>query len=191
MDRVDHDALTEGRFKRHLRQDDRSLDALCGLAGIYLRRGWLEEALRLVRHALRQTQESAHVWSLLTQGLIARGRLIEAEESIQKALRIDPANAQHWVALGAVNSRLLRPRQRWRPIKRRNESSPAPVAEPVHRPRAQGPGKAAGMRARISRMHRAGARAPGEAYWSLADLKNYRFSDDEIAAMEGRAGAIG
>ncbi len=189
MDRVDHDALTEGRFKRHLRQDDRSLDALCGLAGIYLRRGWLEEALRLVRHALRQTQESAHVWSLLTQGLIARGRLIEAEESIQKALRIDPANAQHWVALASVNNRLLRPQAALAAYRQAERLAPE---LPLLHLSIGHVLKTLGQRPECERVYReclAREPASGEAWWSLADLKNYTFSADEVAAMNALVAA--
>jgi tetratricopeptide (TPR) repeat protein len=101
--------LVEAQLKQRLRRDPRSVDALCGLAGIHMRRGWLDEALRLVRAAVAHTQDSAQLWGLLTQVLLARGRLREAEESIRKSLRIDPDNAQCWIGLASVNNRLLRP----------------------------------------------------------------------------------
>jgi Tfp pilus assembly protein PilF len=53
--------LVEAQLKQRLRRDPRSVDALCGLAGIYMRRGWLDEALRLVRAAVAHTQDSAQI----------------------------------------------------------------------------------------------------------------------------------
>jgi outer membrane receptor protein involved in Fe transport/tetratricopeptide (TPR) repeat protein len=184
-----HDALTEARFKRRLRRDDCSVDALCGLATIYLRRGWLEEALRLLRHALKQTQESAQVWGLLTQGLIARGRLVEAEESNQKALRIEPHNAQHWVALASINNRLLRPQAALAAYQQAERLDPE---LPLLHLSIGHVLKTLGRRSECERVYRECiARAPssGEAYWSLADLKNYAFSADEVEAMNALVAA--
>ena len=199
MHRVDHDirrwevaaasrreareALAESRFKRRLRRDDRSVVALCGLADIYLRRGWLEQALRLVRHALKQTQQSAQVWSLLTQGLIARGQLIEAQESIQNALQIDPNNAQHWVAMASVNNRLLRPQAALAAYRQAERLTPE---LPLLHLSIGHVLKTLGQRSECERVYRECIErepASGEAYWSLADLKNYSFSADDIAAM--------
>jgi outer membrane receptor protein involved in Fe transport/tetratricopeptide (TPR) repeat protein len=183
------DAGIEARFRRRLRRDDRSIDALCGLAALYLRRGWVEEALRLLRHALKQTQESARVWALLTQGLIARGRLVEAEESNQQALRIDSKNAQHWVASASINNRLLRPRAAlaaYQQAERLDPSLPLLHLSIGHVL------KTLGQRPECERVYReciAREPASSEAYWSLADLKNYAFSADEVAAMNGLVAA--
>jgi outer membrane receptor protein involved in Fe transport/tetratricopeptide (TPR) repeat protein len=183
------DALAEAQYRRRLRQDPCSVGALCGLADIYLQRGGTDEALRLLRHATRQTQESAAVWSLLTQVFLATGRLREAQESIQKALRIEPDNAQHWIGLASVNNRLMR----------------MPLALDAYR-RAErlDPGlpllhlsighvlKALGRRSECERVYEeclAREPASGDTFWSLADLKNYTFSRAQIEAMEALVAA--
>jgi outer membrane receptor protein involved in Fe transport/tetratricopeptide (TPR) repeat protein len=175
--------LVEAQLKRRLRRDARSVDALCGLAGIYMRRGWLDEALRLVRAALEHTQDSAHVWGLLTQVLLACGRLREAEESIRKSLRIDPDNAQCWIGLASVNNRLLRPHAALEAYQQAGRLDPA---IPLLHLSIGHVLKTLGRRADCERVyHECIAResASGEAYWSLADLKNYVFSATEVKAM--------
>jgi outer membrane receptor protein involved in Fe transport/tetratricopeptide (TPR) repeat protein len=184
-----HEFLLESRLRRRLRRDERNVDALCRLAALHLGRGWLEEALRLLRHALKQTEGSAPVWGLLTQVLIARGRLLEAREANQQALRIDPDNAQHWVALASINNRLLRPQAAL--VAYRHAERLAPGLPLLHLSIGHVL-KTIGRRSECERVYRECiAREPfaGEAYWSLADLKNYAFSADEVSAMNAALAA--
>ena len=179
-----HESLIESRLRRRLRRNDCCVDALCGLATIYLRHGSLEEALRLLRHALRQTDSSAQVWGLLTQGLTACGRLVEARAANQNALRINPDNPQHWVALASINNRLLRPEAAL--VAYRHAERLAPDLPLLHLSIGHVL-KTIGRRSECERVYReciAREPAAGEAYWSLADLKNYVFSADEVKAMD-------
>ena len=187
--RVAHEGLREARLKRRLRRDDRSVDALCGLAAIYLQRGYLEEAVRLLRHALKQTGDSARVWGLLTQGLLARGRLLEAQESNQQALRVEPGNPQHWVALASINNRLLRPEAALAAYRQAELLDPQ---LPLLHLSIGHVLKTLGRRSECERVYReciAREPASGEAYWSLADLKNYAFSAAEVEAMSALVAA--
>jgi len=182
------DVQAEARFKRSLRRDPRSLGALCGLAALFLRRGWVEEAQRLLHHALRQTRESAEVWSLLAQTQLARGRLLEAEESTRQALRISPDDAQHWIRMASVNNRLLRPEAALAAYERAERLDPA---LPLLHLSIGHVLKTLGRRKECERVYReciAREPASGEAYWSLADLKNYAFSAAEIDAMNALVG---
>ena len=185
--------LTETRLRRRLRRDHRCVETLCALAASYLRRGWPEGALRLLRHALEQTRQSARVWSLLSQGLIARGRLLEAEEAIGKALQIEPDNAQHWVALASVNNRLLRPPAALAAYQQAERLDPE---LPLLHLSIGHVLKTLGRRSDCERIYReclAREPASGEAWWSLADLKNYLFSARDVAALQAliAAGAGG
>ena len=127
------------------------------------------------------------------QQLIARGRLVEAEAAISEALALCPDVAAHWVALASVHSRLQRPQaalDAYRAAERLDPGVPLLHLSIGHVL------KTLGRRAECERTYRECVEADpasGEAYWSLADLKTYRFDDAEIRAMQAavRSGAGG
>jgi outer membrane receptor protein involved in Fe transport/tetratricopeptide (TPR) repeat protein len=172
-----------GEFRRRLRQDPCHVPSLCGLATVHLQRRESAAALRLLRHALRQTESFPRAWALLSQVLLASGRLLEAETTIRRALSLDAGNARYWIALASVNNRLLRAEAALAAYREAQRLDPAlPLQLSIGHVL-----KALGRRSECERAyHECLAREPssGEAYWSLADLKTYRFSDAEIEAME-------
>jgi tetratricopeptide (TPR) repeat protein len=174
----------ETAFRDILKEDAGHVGALCGLAAVSLKAGVVADSERLLRHALTQTAHSPLVWRLLGQTLLEAGRLVEAEAAVRHSMLVEPQSAQAWIALAAISSRLMRPEaalaayresERLDPNQRLVHLSIGHVL------------KALGRRAECERTYReciAREPASGEAYWSLADLKDYSFSETETAAME-------
>jgi tetratricopeptide (TPR) repeat protein len=171
-------------FREILRSDAGQVGALCGLAALSLGAGIVVDAERLLRHALKQTAHSPLVWRGLAQVLLEAGRLADADAAIRRALLVEPKSAQSWIVLATVSGRLMRPEaalaayeaaERLDPKQRLVHLSIGHVL------------KTLGRRAECERVyHECITLQPelGEAYWSLADLKNYTFSGAEILAME-------
>ena len=174
----------EVRFQTILRQDAAHVGALCGLAGLRLSAGRLSDAERLLRHARKQCMYFPPALRLLGQAHLQAGRLLEGQAAIRRSLDIEPGNEQSWLALATICGRLMQPEaalsayeaaERINPNRRLVHLSIGHVL------------KTLGRREECERVyHECLERDPtsGEAYWSLADLKNYIFSDAEIVAME-------
>jgi outer membrane receptor protein involved in Fe transport/tetratricopeptide (TPR) repeat protein len=174
----------EARYQAILRENPTHVGALCGLAGLHLSVGRTFDAERLLRHALAQSAYFPAALRLLGQTYLESGRLPEAQAAIRRSLDIEPRNEQAWLTLAAIEGRLMRPEaalaayeevERINPQRRLVHLSIGHVL------------KTLGLRRECERVyHECLERDPasGEAYWSLADLKNYVFSDAEVASME-------
>ena len=179
-------ADAETGFREEMLENDAGhFGALCGLAAISLecrRRG--PELERLLRRALLQSAHAPLIWRLLGQALLETAQLGEADSAIHRSLLVEPRNARSWTVRATINGRLMRPQaalaayqesERLDPDQRLIHLSIGHVFKTV------------GRRTECERTyHECIEREPasGEAYWSLADLKNYIFSDSEMAAME-------
>ena len=182
--RAGNPADAQARYQAILREDATHVEALCGLAGLHLSVGRTHDAERLLRHAVAQCAYFPQTLRLLGQTYAELGRLPEAQAAIRRSLDLEPRNEQGWLSLAAVEGRLLEPEaslaayeavERLNPQRRLVHLSIGHVL------------KTLGRRAECERVyHECLERDPtsGEAYWSLADLKNYVFSDAEVAAME-------
>ncbi len=171
-------------FRDILREDASHVGALCGLAAISLAADRPNDAERLLRHAIRQSEHVPLAWRGLGPALLALGRLPEAEAAARRLLRIEPANPQSWITLAAVSARLLRQEAALAAYEQAARFKPEEVRLKMSIGHVQ---KSLGRRAQSeAAYHAALTMNPGlaEAYWSLADLKNYRFSDIEVTAMQ-------
>jgi tetratricopeptide (TPR) repeat protein len=174
----------ERLFREILEADATHVGALCGLAAIYRGAGLLVEAERLLRHALCQTEHSPLVWRGMAQTLVEAGRLPEAEEAVRRALLVEPDNARCWVSLATISGRMHRPEAAlaaYREAERLDPNQPLLHLSIGHVL------KTLGRRAECEQAyHECIARDPaaGEAYVSLAELKNYVFTSAQIDAME-------
>jgi tetratricopeptide (TPR) repeat protein len=172
-------------FRDILKLDASHVAALCGLAAVALGVGNTRDAERLVRHALTQTAHLPLAQRALGHTLLAAGRLPEAEAATRELLKIEPENPQNWVALGAVYTRLLRQHDALVAFEEAARLNPTQVTLRLSIGHIH---KTLGQRALCEQTYHdclAMDPACGEAYWSLADLKTYVFSDAEIAAMQG------
>ncbi|MGC2029178.1 MAG: sulfotransferase [Steroidobacteraceae bacterium] len=158
--------------------------ALCGLAAVSLAADKAHDAERLLRHALKQSAHAPLAWRGLGQALVALGRLEEAEAAAQRLTKIEPKNPQSWITIANVATRLMRQEEALAAYEQAARLQPDGVRLRMSIGHVQ---KTLGRRADSEASYKAAlAMDPGiaEAYWSLADLKNYALSDAEVESMQ-------
>lgn len=79
----------EADFKKVLDKDDSSLDAMEGLAGIYLTDGRIDEAIEILGQALDKSP-SADLYFRLGMAQCLSERINEAAESVREGIKLDP-----------------------------------------------------------------------------------------------------
>jgi len=181
---ADERRKAEELFRGILQEDPSHVAALCGLAALSLAADRALDTERLLRHALKQSAYVPLAYRGLGTALIRLGRLKEAEAAAHHLERIEPGSPQTWVTIAAVATRLMRQDEALRAYERAADLKPDEVGLRVSAGHVQ---KTLGRRRESEASYKAALQMdPGiaEAYWSLADLKNYTFSDEEIAAMQ-------
>ncbi len=174
----------EGMFREVLKSDPSHLTALAGLAAVAIRAGNARDAERLVSHARIRSPHHPLVRRAWGHTLLAAERLIEAEQTFRELLRLEPENGQNWAALGSVYVRLLRQEEALSAYEEAARLSPTQAG---FRLAIGHVNKTLGRRARCEEAYRECLRLDptyAEAWWGLADLKNYLFSAAELAAMQ-------
>jgi tetratricopeptide (TPR) repeat protein len=174
----------EAIFRDILKADASHVAALCGLAAISLAVSRGADALRLLHHALKQSAHLPLIWRGLCQALVDLNRLPEAEAAIRHLLKIESENPKNWVMLGTVCTRMMRQPDALVAFEEAARLNPREVRLPLSIGHLH---KTLGNRSECEAAYKTCLNLDpsfGEAYWSLADLKNYVFSDAEIAAMQ-------
>ncbi len=171
-------------FRRVLREDANQVGALCGLAAVSLAAGHPQDSLRLLRHAQRQSVHLPLIQRGLAQTHLEMVHLAEADAAIRRALLIDDTAPSGWVVLGSVLAQSLRQVEALDAYARALQMDPRQIRVLLSMGHVQ---KTLGRRAECEASYRRCiAQQPdfAEAYYSLADLKTYRFDDAELAAMQ-------
>jgi tetratricopeptide (TPR) repeat protein len=174
---------SEELFREVLTRDPGHAAALCGVAALSLAADVPRDAERLLRHALRQSEHLPLAYRGLAPTLCGLGRLTEAEAATRYLARIEPKSPQTWVTTAGVAIRLMRQTEAIEAYERALQLLPREAGLRMSIGHLQ---KTLGRRAESEASYKAAlAMDPGraEAYWSLADLKNYVFSDEEVSAM--------
>jgi tetratricopeptide (TPR) repeat protein len=175
---------SERIFREILREDPSHAAALCGLAALSLAVDRAHDAERLLRHALKQSAYLPLAYRGLAPALMALGRSLEADAATRHLVRIEPKSPQTWVTVAAVATRLMRQEQALEAYQRAADLQPAEVGLRISAGHVQ---KTLGRREDSEASYKAALRIdPGraDAWWSLADLKNYSFSDTEVETLE-------
>src|SRR5580658_574614 len=170
-------------FREVLKLDAAHVAALCGLAALSQAASVPRDAERLLRHALAQSPHLPLAWRGLAPVLQDLGLLTQADAAVRQVLEIEPENPQNWVMLGSISTRLMRQDEALRAYSEAARLNPKEVRLRMSIGHLH---KTAGRRQECEQAYRdALLLQPGhaEAYWSLADLKNYRFSDAEVAEI--------
>jgi tetratricopeptide (TPR) repeat protein len=182
---VADDRKTSERIFRSILQEDPShVAALCGLAALSLAADKGNDAERLLRHALQQSAYHPLAWRGLGQALAALGRLEEADAAARRLIKMEPENPQSWITSASVSTRLLRQEEALEAYEQAARLQPEEVRLRMSIGHIY---KTLGRRNESEAAYKAALAmdpAIADAYWSLADLKNYTFSDTEIAAMQ-------
>ncbi|HEY4029937.1 MAG TPA: sulfotransferase [Caulobacteraceae bacterium] len=123
------------------------------------------------------------------QTLIKRQKHIEARAEVQKLLAVDPTNGEYLTLAANAEVGLGQSERALDIYTEMLRLRPASWDVPLWMGHAQ---KTIGQVPEAIRSYRAAAAARsnfGDAYWSLANLKTYRFTDDEIARMRAEEDA--
>lgn len=173
----------EEQFRAILRNDPGHVAALCGLAAVSLDADRALDADRLLRHALRQSAWLPLIYRGLVPALLQLGRLSEADAAAGYLQKIEPGSAQTWVTSAAVATRVMRQETALAAYQRAAALLPGDASLLMSAGHVQ---KTLGLRAESEASYKSVLEtdpASGDAWWSLADLKNYVFSDLEVEAM--------
>lgn len=171
-------------FRDILKGDPSHVGALCGLAAVSLGVSRGTDAVRLLKHALKQSTHLPLIWRGLCQAYTDLGRLPEAEHAALYLLKIEAENPKNYVTLGTVYTRLMRQPEALVAFEEAARLNPAEVRLPLSIGHIY---KTLGQRGESEAAYKACLQIEprfAEAYYSLADLKNYLFSDAEIRAMQ-------
>jgi tetratricopeptide (TPR) repeat protein len=174
----------ETTFRDILKSDASHVGALCGLAACSLAVSRGRDALRLLHHALKQSAHLPLIWRGLCQTFMDLGQLPQAEDAARYLLRVEAENAKNWVTLGNVYTRLMRQPEALEAFEEAARLNPTEVRLRLSIGHLH---KTLGQRQACVRAYKACLGidpAFAEAYSSLADLKNYEFSEAELASMQ-------
>jgi tetratricopeptide (TPR) repeat protein len=179
----DEGPKAEAIFRRVLREDSNHIGALCGLAAISLGAGFPTDALRLLRHALKQSAHMPLIRRGLAQAHLDAGDLVDAEAAVRHSLLIDATSSPSWVLLASVLAHTMRQTAALEAYDQALGIDPNQYRVVQSRGHVL---KTLGRRTEAEAAYRRALELKpgfGEAYYSFADLKNYEFSDAELAAM--------
>jgi tetratricopeptide (TPR) repeat protein len=181
---ADAPKTAEAIFRDILRADPAHVAALCGLAAVSLTASRAQDAIRLLKHALKQSAHLPLARRGLSQALLAQAALSEAKATVLDLLKMEGENPGNWVLLGTVYTRLMRQEEALTAFEEAARLNPAEVRLRLSIGHLN---KTLGRRSDCEQAYKRCLEMDpgmGEAYWSLADLKNYVFSDPEITSMQ-------
>jgi len=172
-------------LKNILRDNPDNVDAMRYLAGIYYsKKLHLDDAEALLRHATRVAPGFVTAWMLLGPVLMELGKFLDAIDAFREATRLAPEDAEAWGGLGNAHARASNV----------EESVQAFAKSVALDPNSSGIQmgyahvlKTIGDQAGALQAYRAAIREKpdfGEVYWSMANLKVFKFEKHEVKAME-------
>ncbi len=178
--------LAEKLAKEVIKDEPNNVDALRLLSIIASEAGCYHDAEQLLKRVVGLKPRHIDAWHELSAALKEQDKLIEAVEVLEQSLEIIPDNPQTHYLLGSSLALSAKPYEAITPYKRSLEISPK------FAPALLGLGhvlKTVGEHDEGVQAYRAAIeQRPGfaEAYWSLANLKTFRFTDDDIVNMKSQ-----
>lgn len=181
----------EGRLKQAeqiyrevLERNRDNVTAMRLLGGVAIEAGRLRLAIRLLKNATKMAPDFFGAWTDLARALMENEQFDECHDAIEQAIRLESELPYPRMLMG----NLLTKAGRYEAAA--DAFNVALQKQPDHGGSLAGLGHALKTIGRqqeaIDRYRECITKYPGfgEAYWSLANLKTFRFSDDEVAAME-------
>ena len=174
----------EMRLREILRDDPTNATATRALGSIALEEGRYKLATRLLRNAVKLAPDYFAAWVDLSRALTEFEQIDDARDAIAEVIKLEGSLAYPYVLLGNLESKVG------------DYEAAVTAFEAALNRQADNGGALAGLGhalKTIGRQEQAIDRyrsciqtypAFGEAWWSLANLKTFRFSDDEVAVME-------
>lgn len=181
-------AITE--LKEILRKEPDNVSAMRLLATAY----WQEtknfsDAEAWLRRATSIAPDFTAAWLTLGPVLLETNKYMEAIEAYQQAIRSQPDHAAAWAGLGNAYAQASYPEKSVSAYQKSIELNPEVAG--VHMGYAHVL-KTLGQQEQAIKAYREAVRVRpqfGEVYWSLANLKTFRFEEHEVRAMEQQLSA--
>lgn len=176
----------EAIYRRILNRDPGNVNALRLLGGVAIEMGRYRRAIELLRSALDIAPEFFGARVDLARALIEKDDLEEARQTLERVILMEPELAYPRVMLGNLLTKSGRYEEAVQAFQVALEK------QPDHGGALAGLGhvlKTIGRQGEAVETYRNCIRAYpgfGEAYWSLANLKTFRFTDEEVATMEAQ-----
>ena len=176
--------LAEKLAKEVISDEPDNVDALRLLSVIAIRAGHYQDAEKLLKRVVKLKPLFIDAWHDLSGALKEQDKVTEAVEVLQQALEIKPNNPQTHYLLGSSLALSAKPYEAIEPYRT------CLGLKPGYAPALLGLGhvlKTVGdFEDGVQAYRDAIKQRPGfaEAYWSLANLKTFRFSDEDIEQMK-------
>jgi tetratricopeptide (TPR) repeat protein len=174
----------EATYRQILRRDPRNVEALRLLALIAMNTEHYGQAEELLKRAVEVAPDFVSAWIDLSRAQLERLDIPAALASIEHAQRLSPRSAGVQVNLANTQARSGRHDEAIETYRRTIEMNPDMPAGYVGLGNTL---KTVGRQAdAIDAYRRATVLRPesSEAWWSLSNLKTFRFTDDELATIE-------
>ena len=171
-------------YREILRRDPRNLEALRLLALIAMKTEHYGQAESLLKRAVEIAPDFLAAWIDLSRAQLERQELQAALASIERAVQLNPRSASVQINLANVQARSGDHDQAIESYRRATELSPDPPGGYLGLGNTL---KTVGRQAEaIAAYRRATVMRPdlSEAWWSLSNLKTFRFEDHEIESMQ-------
>lgn len=176
--------LAEVAYKNVLKKDNNNVDALRLLGLLAFRQRNYDIAEMLFIRAIRLNPNFILLWENLAKCYRLQNKLDHAKKAFENLLKLDPNNDEALGALGTIYIRLSNFKegiQIYNNIINRNANRPRVHLSLGHAY------KTVGHRKESEQSYLNAINyfpLCGEAYWSLANLKTYQFSENQIIEME-------
>ena len=174
----------ESIYREILRRDPRHVEALRLLALVAMNAEHYGQAEELLKRAVEVAPDFLDAWIDLSRAQLERLDLQAALASIEHALRLNPRSAGVLVNLANVQARSGRHDEAIETYRRAIELNPNMLAGHVGLGNTL---KTVGRQAEAIEAYRRGTvlrPQVSEAWWSLSNLKTFRFTDEEIETMQ-------
>ena len=176
--------LAEESYKKVLKKDKNNIDALRLLGLLAFKTKDYEIAERLFLKVLQLDPSFSLAWDNLAKLYRIQNKLLKSIPAFENLIKLDPRNFEALVSLGTVYIKLSKYHEG---IKLYEESLKIKPDNPRVYLSLGHALKTIGERAKSEAAYQNAIKhfsLSGEAYWSLANLKTYEFSDKEIINME-------
>ena len=173
----------EDIFRKILMQDNNHIHALVGLASLAMDREILDDAERLLKRVGVIAPNFSHVQRAWSRLYMKQSRFEPAEGAAKQAVRVSPESAECWTSLGTILAWGLKNREAadaFANSLKLEPNQPRVQMSLGHVLKAAGDfdGSIAAYKKSLDLDNYL-----GEAWWSLADLKTYRFDESDLKQM--------
>jgi tetratricopeptide (TPR) repeat protein len=172
-------------FRRALKDNPDNVDAMRFLAAVYLKQETkLRDAEALLQRATQIAPDFTKAWIDLGDALSKRAKRMDAIEAFKKATVLEPRNGFAWEKLASTTAGAGYPEQAAEAFSKAVAVSPKAAGFYMGYGHSL---KTLGDQPASLRAYREAIRLRpnfGEVYWSMANLKVFKFEDAEVEAME-------